>query len=42
MNQSNSMICKLSLDDLFYESHESKTFSGGISKSNVFKFIKLM
>ena len=37
MNQSNSMTRKLSLDVPFYGSHESETFSGGISKSNVFK-----
>ena len=34
------MTHKLSLDNLFYGSRESKTFSGGISKSNVFKLIK--
>ena len=35
------MTRKLSLDALFYVSHEGKAFSGGKSKSNVFKFIKL-
>ena len=36
------MTHKLSSDVLFYGSHESKTFSGGMSKANVFKFIKLL
>ena len=36
------MTRKLSLDVLFYEIHESKTFSGGISKSTDFKLIKLI
>ena len=42
MNESNTMTCKLSLDVLYYVNHEGKTFSGGKSKSNVFKFIKLI
>ena len=36
------MTRKLSLDNVFYGSHESKTFSGGISKSNAFNLIKLI
>ena len=36
------MIRKQSLDVLFYGRHENKTFPDGISRSNVFKFIKLM
>ena len=36
------MTRELSLDNLFYGRHETKTFSGGISKLNVFKRIKLV
>ena len=36
------MTRKLSLDGVFNGSHESKIVSGGISKSDVFKFIKLI
>ena len=36
------MTRKPSVDNLFYGSRESKTFSGGISKSNVIKLIKLI
>ena len=36
------MTCKQSLALFFYGSHESKIFSSGISKSNVFKSIKLI
>ena len=36
------MTPKLSSDNLFYGIHESETFSGGISKSNVFTLTKLI
>ena len=36
------MTRKLGLGVLYYTGHEGKTFSGGKSKSNVFKLIKLL
>ena len=42
ISESNKMTCKLGLGGPCYIGYEDKTFSGGKSKSNVFKLIKLL